>query len=118
MIYLIFYIFFFPTVLFADNSIVLECFALDDTKYEFRYYGIKNDNIYYFNENNRITKIPYDNLAVKGKKMFALTPQNALKFTLEGNAVTLKRKSKNGEEVNYACSRLKNRDLKEFEKYQ
>ena len=50
--------------------------------------------------------------------MFALTPQNALKFTLEGNAVTLKRKSKNGEEVNYACSRLKNRDLKEFEKYQ
>ena len=26
--------------------------------------------------------------------------------------------NKNGEEVNYACSRLKNRDLKEFEKYQ
>jgi hypothetical protein len=99
-----------------SNNFVLECFALDDRKYDFRYYSVVDYNLYYINEKKNITKIPYSNLKVKGKKMFALRPDNnyALDFSLEGHILTLKRVSKEGETENYGCGVLNGRKLEDF----
>ena len=40
-----------------SNNFVLECFALDDRKYDFRYYSVVDYNLYYINEKKIITKI-------------------------------------------------------------
>ena len=98
------------------NNFVLECFALDNLKNDIRYYSVINYNLYYVNENKVINKIPYNNLKVKGKKMFALRPDHkyALDLSLEGHILTLKRVSKEGETVNYGCRVLNGRTLQEF----
>ena len=115
---LIFLIFFFSKSHATEqsNNFVLECFAFDDRKYDFRYYSVVDYNLYYINEKKIITKIPYNNLKVKGKKMFALRPDNnyALDFSLEGHILTLKRVSKEGETENYGCGVLNGRKLEDF----
>tara|TARA_B100000959_G_C14684675_1_gene502128 strand:- start:25 stop:390 length:366 start_codon:yes stop_codon:yes gene_type:complete len=99
-----------------SNNFVLECFALDDLKHDIRYYSVINYNLYYINENKIVTRIPYSNLKVKGKKMFALRPdyKYALDLSLEGHILTLKRVSKEGETINYGCRALNDRTLQEF----
>ena len=99
-----------------SNNFVLECFALDDLKHDIRYYSVINYNLFYINENQVVTKIPYSNLKVKGKKMFALRPDHkyALDLSLEGHILTLKRVSKGGETINYGCRVLNDRMLEEF----
>ena len=99
-----------------SNNFVLECFALDDLKHDIRYYSIINYNLFYINENQVVTKIPYSNLKVKGKKMFALRPDHkyALDLSLEGHILTLKRVSKEGETENYGCGVLNGRKLEDF----
>ncbi len=103
----------FCTNLYANNDVVLECFSLNGN-YEFKYYGIKNDELYYFNHRKVIKKVPYENMKVNKNKMFVLTQKNALTFELVGNALTLKKSTKNGQITKYACSRLNNRNLKDF----
>ena len=99
-----------------SNNFVLECFALDDLKHDIRYYSVINYNLFYINENQVVTKIPYSNLKVKGKKMLALRPDHkyALDLSLEGHILTLKRVSKEGETINYGCRVLNDRMLEEF----
>ncbi len=115
---LIFTIFFFSKLHAEENSknFVLECFALDNLIHDIKYYSVINYNLYYINESKVVTKIPYSNLKVKGKKMLALRPDHkyALDLSLEGHILTLKRVSKEGETVNYGCRVLNGRTLQEF----
>lgn len=99
-----------------SNNFVVECFALDNLKHDIKYYSVIDYNLFYINENQVVTKIPYSNLKVKGKKMLALRPDHkfALDLSLEGHILTLKRVSKEGETVNYGCRVLNDRILEEF----
>ena len=87
---IIFFSLLFPTNLFANDKVVLECFSLTGD-YEFKYYGIENDDLFYVNKNKKITKIPYEHIKVKGNTMYALTPDNALSFTLGRNFIEVER---------------------------
>ena len=110
---IIFFSLLFPTNLFANDKVVLECFSLTGD-YEFKYYGIENDDLFYVNKNKKITKIPYEHIKVKGNTMYALTPDNALSFTLGRNFIEVERFPKKGDAIKYGCSRLSGRSLKDF----
>ena len=110
---LILFIFLFSSNLYANDKVVLECFSLNG-QYAFKYYGIKNNDLFYVNKNKQVTKIPYENIKISGKTMYAMTPENALSFTLGSNFIEVKRTPKKGETIKYGCSRLSGRSLEEF----
>ena len=55
-----------------------------------------------------------NSFVVTGVKPGALTPDNALSFTLGGNFIEVERFPKKGDAVKYGCSRLSGRSLKDF----
>ena len=110
---LILFIFLFSSNLHANNKIVLECFSLNG-QYEFKYYGIENDDLFYVNKNRQVKKIPYKNIKISGKTMHAITPENALSFTLGSNFIEVKSTPNTGSAIRYGCSRLNGRSLEEF----
>ena len=74
----------------------------------------ENDDLFYINRNKEITKIPYEHIRLSGKTMYAMTPDNALSFTLGSNFIEVKRKPKKGSIIKYGCSRLSGRSLEDF----
>ena len=45
---------FYPN-LYANEKVVLECFSLTGD-YEFKYYGIEQDDLFYINKKRKVTK--------------------------------------------------------------
>ncbi len=103
---------FYPN-LYANEKVVLECFSLTGD-YEFKYYGIEQDDLFYINKKRKVTKIPYDAIKIKGKTMYAETPEDSLSFTLWDNVIEVKRSPKEGKSVRYGCSTLSGRSLVDF----
>ena len=103
---------FYPN-LYANEKVVLECFSLTGD-YEFKYYGIEQDDLFYINKKRKVTKIPYDAIKIKGKTMYAETPEDSLSFALWDNVIEVKRSPKKCKSVRYGCSTLSGRSLVDF----